>query len=50
MYLDFAIWLNQTINKLQEPQKFLVYLGLYIGIPLVLIGLVYISNRKEKEN
>ena len=50
MYLDFAIWLNQTIDKLQGTQRIFVYLGLYIGIPLLLIGLVCISNRLDNKN
>lgn len=52
MHLDFAIWLNQTLDKLQDPTRSIAYICLLIGSPLVLISLIWLSNKIEskKEN
>lgn len=49
LYNDLSILLQNTIDKLQEPMRSLAYLGLYIGIPLLLIGLVWLSNKRENK-
>ena len=52
LYNDLSILIQNTIDKLQQPMRSLAYLGLFIAIPLLLIGLVWlcnkIKNKKEK--
>ena len=47
MYLDVAIKINEFINNLQVPQKILMYLLLYVVLPLLLILLYYIEKRRK---
>lgn len=47
LYTDFTIWLQNAINSLQEPAKSIVIVLLCIGSPLLLIGLIWISNKIE---
>lgn len=49
LYSDFTLWLYNTIDKLQEPMRFFVYLGLFMGIPLLLIGLIWLGNKMESK-
>ena len=53
LYSEFTLWLYNTIDKLQEPMRFFVYLGLFMGIPLLLVGLVWLCKKqktKKKNN
>ena len=45
MYIDLVLKINQAIIELEEPIKFLCYLSLYIGIPLLCVVLYYIDNK-----
>lgn len=47
MYLDYAIKLNDFISNLQEPQRFLMYMLLYIVLPLLLILLGSIEKNRK---
>ena len=47
MYLDYAIKFNEFISNLQEPQRFLMYMLLYVGLPLLLILLCSIEKIKK---
>lgn len=49
MYLDVAIKINEFISNLQEPQRFLMYMLIYIGIPLLCM-LLYKADKKIHEN
>lgn len=49
MYLDVAIKINEFISNLQEPQRFLMYMLIYIGIPLLCM-LLYKADKKMHEN
>lgn len=47
MYLDIAIKINEFVNNLQVPQKILMYLLLYVILPLLLILLCYIEKNRK---
>ena len=49
LYNDFTLWLHNYIDKLQEPTRLIVYICLLIGIPLLLTGLIWLSNRMENK-
>ena len=49
MYLDYAVKLNEFIYNLQEPQRFLMYMLLYVGLPLLCV-LLYAVDKKIHEN
>lgn len=47
MYLEQTMQLLQWIETLQEPYQFLVYLLLYVGVPIFIAVVFYIYNIKE---
>lgn len=49
LHNDLSILIQNTIDKLQEPMRSFAYLGLLIGIPLLLIGLVWLCNKIENK-
>ena len=48
MYLDSAIKLNQYISTLEEPTKFFVCFGIYVGLPLLCVVLYLLDKKIEK--
>ncbi len=49
LYNDFTLLLHNCIDKLQEPTRLIVYIFLLICIPLLLTGLILLSNRMESK-
>lgn len=49
LYNDFTLWLHNYIDKLQEPTRLIVYILLFISIPLLLTGLIWLSNKMENK-
>lgn len=49
LYNDFTLWLYNYIDKLQEPTRLIVYILLFISIPLLLTGLIWLSNKMENK-
>ena len=47
MYLDYAIKLNEFIDKLQEPYNFIIAMLVYIILPLLLILSCNIEKLQE---
>ena len=46
---DLSILIQNTIDKLQQPMRSLAYLGLFIGVPLLLVSLVWLCNNIESK-
>lgn len=47
MFSEYSIQFTQYINGLQGTPKVLALLGLYIGVPLLLVGLYALNKRLE---
>lgn len=50
MYLEQTLQLLQWIDTLQEPQKLTMYLLIYLGLPLLLIILLWLNNKVQIKN
>lgn len=48
MFFEQYIQLNQWLETLQEPQRFLALLGIMCGLPLLCIVLLYIDKIIEE--
>lgn len=54
MYSEMAFWMYQQMESLAEPMKFFAYMGMYVGIPILIFFLVWLdrkieSRKEEKE-
>ena len=49
MWLDYSIKLNQYISSLEDPTRFFVVMGIYIGIPLLLVFLLWLDKKIEQK-
>lgn len=49
MYLEQIIQFNDYITSLTEPNRFLMYLLIYVGLPLLCVVLLYIDKNIEKK-
>lgn len=47
MFSDMSMRLYQYIETLQEPFRFIVYMTLLIGVPILILGLLYINKKVE---
>jgi hypothetical protein len=47
MYSNFAFWLYGQIETLAEPTRFFAYIGLYVGIPILLVFLLWLDRKLE---
>lgn len=47
LYNDFTLWFHNSIDKLQEPTRLIVYILLFISIPLLLTCIIWLSNKME---
>ncbi len=52
MFSEISFQLYQYMETLQEPFRFLLYLALYIGLPVLIFLLLYIDkiiqNKKDE--
>lgn len=45
MTLDFTLWLYQQLELLTEPTRILVYIVIYMVLPLLCLGLLYLDKK-----